>query len=425
MTTSNITDVAGVNDATVNATVTNQSGGIVYVTNMTKVSGLYNFTWNTTGLAEGLYYVQINASDVLPRTRNIDKALVIVLTGSFTTTPQSVFTNPSVTTTANTTSSVNTSVGLALDLATNSSATGSVNVLSYNTNPVGSAAGVTSLLALSKYFDIILSDSLNSTLSNATIRISYTDAELSAAGIDEASLKIYLWTGSAWQEQASTVDTAGNTVSATVPHFSIYSTFGSAPPAAPAPAPSVSGGGGGGGGFSACIENWVCTSYSTCSIDGTQKRTCVDKNRCGTIRSKPAERQSCTFTETPVCGNNIVETGEQCDTIDQTCTSTEGYIGRQACSTTCNLGICIPFENCGDGICNGPETSLSCSSDCRPGQTGAGVPVTGQAISAGADPLLSIIIIIGAIAIIFTAWNIRNRRKSSFGKENKSNRKKR
>ncbi|MBI2580013.1 MAG: hypothetical protein HYW27_03865, partial [Candidatus Aenigmarchaeota archaeon] len=406
--TANITDVAGVNDATVSATLMNQSGGVVYVTNMTKVSELYNFTWNTTGLAEGLYYVQINASDVLSRTRSINKALVIVLTGSSTTTPQSVFTNSSVTTAANTTNSVNTSVGLALDLVTNSSATGSINVLSYNTNPVGSASGVTSLLALNKYFDIILSDNLNSTLSNATIKISYTDAEVS--GIDESSLKIYLWTGSTWQAQPSTVDTAANIVSATVPHFSIYSTFGSAPAPAP-PAPSVSGGGGGGGGFSACTENWACTSYSACSAGGLQKRTCVDKNRCGSVRSKPAETQLCVYTPTPACGNGIVETGEECDSVPQACTTDDGYVGKQACSTTCRAGICIPFEKCGDGVCNGPETSSTCSADCKAGETGGIETPTGMAISEAADPLLSAILIIGAIIIVFTAWRImRNRR---------------
>ncbi len=422
--TANITDTIGVNEVIINATVRNQTN-IIFTTYMTKVLGTYNITWNTTNLTEGFYYIGINATDLFNRTTSVDKVLVILLRAPSTTlaTPQSIFTNSSVTTVANTTSSVNTDVGLALDLITNSSSAGSINVLSYNTNPAGSTSGVTSLLALSKYFDIILSDSLNSTLSNATIRISYTDAELAAAGIDELSLKIYLWTGSTWQAQTSTVDAAGNTVSATVPHFSIYSTFGSAPPATPA-APSVSGGGGGGGGggFAACLENWVCTDYLACSVYGTQKRTCVDKNRCGTIRGKPAESRSCTFTETPVCGNGIVETGEQCDTIDQACTSAEGYVGKKACSTTCNLGICIPLENCGDGICNGPETSLTCSSDCRPGQTGAGIPVTGQAISVVADPLLSTVIIAGIAAILFTAWNIRNRRKSAADKENKKKR---
>ena len=390
-----------------NADVINSTGGSVFSSNMTKVSGLYNFTWNTTGFAEGLYYVRINATDVLTRNRVIDKALVIVVSGPSTTTPQSIFTNSSVVMQPNATSTVSTNANLTLDLVSNGSATGSVNVLKYNANPVGSTSGVVSLLALNKYFDIVLSDSLNSTLSSAVIRVSYTDAEVS--GIDESSLKIYLWTGSTWQAQTSTVDTAANIISATVPHFSTYSVFGSAPPA-PSPSAPSSGGGGGGGGFVSCIESWTCTEYSVCSTDGTQKRICVDKNRCGTVRSKPVEINSCTYTDNPVCGNGIVETTEQCDSVPQVCTTTEGYIGRQACLTTCSLGTCVPTEKCGDGVCNGPESYLTCSTDCRAGEIAPGATTpTGRAVSSGIDPLFAAIVIIGIIIIVFMARSMMKR----------------
>ncbi|MFH0833003.1 MAG: C1 family peptidase [Candidatus Aenigmatarchaeota archaeon] len=53
------------------------------------------------------------------------------------------------------------------------------------------------------------------------------------------------------------------------------------------------GGGGGGGGFlQACKENWTCNDWSIC-IDGNQSRTCIDNNKCGTMKNKPAENQSC------------------------------------------------------------------------------------------------------------------------------------
>ncbi|MFH1257040.1 MAG: fibronectin type III domain-containing protein [Candidatus Diapherotrites archaeon] len=43
---------------------------------------------------------------------------------------------------------------------------------------------------------------------------------------------------------------------------------------------------------STCIENWNCTTWSSC-VNGTQTRTCTDSAGCGTTVYKPAEIQSC------------------------------------------------------------------------------------------------------------------------------------
>jgi len=60
-----------------------------------------------------------------------------------------------------------------------------------------------------------------------------------------------------------------------------------------------SGGGsaGGSGGSTllltpACIEEWVCASWSQCSVN-TQTRKCFDAKNCGTSLAKPSEVQSC------------------------------------------------------------------------------------------------------------------------------------
>jgi hypothetical protein len=47
---------------------------------------------------------------------------------------------------------------------------------------------------------------------------------------------------------------------------------------------SVSGG--------ACTERWVCDAWSEC-IDGMQKRTCTESNKCGTIEDLPQTSQPC------------------------------------------------------------------------------------------------------------------------------------
>lgn len=61
-----------------------------------------------------------------------------------------------------------------------------------------------------------------------------------------------------------------------------------------------SGGGGGGaapsGGSGDCEEDWICTEWSSCSEDGTQFRSCVDNNNCGTNTDEPDEEKTCTFS---------------------------------------------------------------------------------------------------------------------------------
>lgn len=41
-----------------------------------------------------------------------------------------------------------------------------------------------------------------------------------------------------------------------------------------------------------CVENWVCTNWGNCTIQ-SQTRLCNDLNKCGTIKNKPAEINSC------------------------------------------------------------------------------------------------------------------------------------
>ena len=70
-----------------------------------------------------------------------------------------------------------------------------------------------------------------------------------------------------------------------------------------------------------------------------------------------------------VCGDNWVwnqGTGnEVCDGDTQTCVI-NGYNGLQTCNSplSCTWGACVPSQWCGDGICNGPETTTSCAQDC-------------------------------------------------------------
>ena len=64
----------------------------------------------------------------------------------------------------------------------------------------------------------------------------------------------------------------------------------------PAPATTTSSSSGGGGCIYDKDYDWQCSEWSEC-IDGTQIRTCKNKNNCGSTYGKPDEEQTCFVQE--------------------------------------------------------------------------------------------------------------------------------
>ena len=93
-----------------------------------------------------------------------------------------------------------------------------------------------------------------------------------------------------------------------------------------------------------CEENWTCSEWSPCYPNGTQYRSCVDLNECGTTKNKPAETRTCTYSPPPpYCGDYVCQENESCETCEIDC------------------GICA---ECGNGICEAEENSSNCCIDC-------------------------------------------------------------
>lgn len=75
--------------------------------------------------------------------------------------------------------------------------------------------------------------------------------------------------------------------------------------------------------------------------------------------------QTTTPTPTAVCGNNVLENGEVCDSAAVTACSVNGYAGTQRCNSTCQgLTACATTLSCGDGSVNGTETCDGNSRSC-------------------------------------------------------------
>lgn len=242
----------------------------------------YNITLNTSNFTIGDHKIQlkVNAGDNHIYSSS-EQSITIKATGAETTE-----TNDNVA--PNITESFdnnNVSVNLG------GSTTGKVTVATFTSQP--SETSSFSLPGLGKYLQIETDSAVSSDMNNTEIRVYYTDAEVSAAGLDEVSLRLYYYnsTSGLWQVYDTPnggVNTTGNYVWAITNHFSIWGIFGSKPAT---PTTTIYYGGGG------CAYDsnydWGCSGWSSC-VNGQQTRTCKTSNNCGSTYGKPAITQACT-----------------------------------------------------------------------------------------------------------------------------------
>ncbi|MCK5020628.1 MAG: DUF333 domain-containing protein [Candidatus Peribacteraceae bacterium] len=264
----------------------------------------------------------------------------------------------------------------------------SIEIIEYFDNPENE--NVFGLTSLGKYVSIEVEGEIEDGLEWVIIKLYYTDEEISEAGIDESSLRMYYWneTSQEWEEcPNSGVNIEENYVWANMTHLSLYGSYGDLLPycgdgycnngescsscvadCGECPPPPPPGGGSPGGGSpsffvasSTCTEDWSCISWSNC-VDGGQSRTCEDLNDCGTTKNKPSETQSCDIAmEKEVAITKVCDSGERkCSENDIIECNSEG-------SEWVVIQICE--HGCSDNECNekseltGPPTGLIIGTD--------------------------------------------------------------
>ncbi len=165
----------------------------------------------------------------------------------------------------------------------------------------------------------------------------------------------------------------------------------------------------------------ACTNTCRNAVCGDSIiRTGVESCDDGVLNGQPNKCNSiCTGITTGICGNNVVESGEQCDdgnlNNNDVCTNTcrnavcgdtyirtgveqcdsnsqvcnlGGYSGAQICNITCNgFGTCTATERCGDGIvqisageqCDDANTinTDACTNSCKLAICGDNIVRTG------------------------------------------------
>jgi len=107
----------------------------------------------------------------------------------------------------------NETLNITGQIIVNFTASGTASVAQYSGNPWGLTLPATGV----KYFDVS-----NAGGGGAVITLYYADAELSAVGVDEDTLKVYHWTGSAWEDVTvpGSLNTSGNSIQANVTSLS-------------------------------------------------------------------------------------------------------------------------------------------------------------------------------------------------------------
>ncbi|MFA7707674.1 MAG: hypothetical protein WCX73_01880 [Candidatus Pacearchaeota archaeon] len=140
----------------------------------------------------------------------------------------------------------NLSSGLGIDLEINATSPGAINITKYSQLPTN-ASSVVGLTELGIYFTIEADSDIINTLNSSIIKVYYSDAQVSALGIDESTLRLYyynetsgLWT--AYNSPLGGVDTTNNYVWAKTDHFSLWAVFGSLLPVSSVDSGSSSGG---------------------------------------------------------------------------------------------------------------------------------------------------------------------------------------
>jgi hypothetical protein len=138
----------------------------------------------------------------------------------------------------------------SIQIDTTDNVTGaSISVTQHTENP---AENTESDIEAGMFVKVVTSADLRDKVESVYFRVSYDEADITARGIDETTLKLYLFDVNTGQWQVvpdSAVNTDENYVYGTATHLSEYGAFGTAPaPPTPSSSPPAGGGGGGGGG---------------------------------------------------------------------------------------------------------------------------------------------------------------------------------
>ena len=212
----------------------------------------YYSIFNTENINEGTYFVDIIANDSNGNKKEYENLGLIVLASN----TKGIFANSSMFLRQNGKNYVDArqSANTELEIKIESDvAKALISIVEYSKNIKNLTP---SLPELGKYIDIVVDNKTMQQMSSVTIRIYYTDDEITNSGLGEESLKVHYFneTNGQWQILNSTVNSSGNYVEANLEHLSTFGVFGEKK-AAPSQGQSSGGGTSSGGSGSGSITS--------------------------------------------------------------------------------------------------------------------------------------------------------------------------
>ncbi|MFC2051590.1 Ig-like domain-containing protein [Chloroflexota bacterium] len=200
---------------------------------------------------------------------------------------------------------------LTIDVTSNVTAPQSISITQSTENPAENTASGTGAGA---FIEIVASGNLTDSIGSIDIQVTYDEDEIFSQGIEESSLKLYLWetTTGTWEVvPGSGVNTAANYIFGTITHLSKYGGFGSPPATPPPPVPT------GGGGESDDLTLLKVTDIAVQNITGTSATIVWNTNEKSTTQIEywaspsmfsPLDEAMVTYHEVHLTGLSVATT---------------------------------------------------------------------------------------------------------------------
>lgn len=207
---------------TASVTLRNEKKNKVADEIMLPVNGSFRAVINTSLLAAGTYRIDVSANDTNGNKATIGDAKLFAVTEKSAVVRKLELS--SVTTSINKTNPATNAIDVLIEIAGKSSS-GEISVATYENATLNATKPAKEV---GRYVDIVADGKLEQNITNTTLRIYYTDEQLTAANINETSLKIYFYneTAVAWERLITTANLEQNYAAAVIYHYSTYGIFG-------------------------------------------------------------------------------------------------------------------------------------------------------------------------------------------------------
>ncbi len=286
--TASITDDSSL---TASVTLRNEQKNTVSGKTMSFANGSFSAVMNTSLLTAGTYRAGVSANDTNGNTAAILDAKLFTVTKESSLVKKLELSG--VTTSINKTNPATNATDVFIEMAGKSSS-GEVSVTTYETDVTNATKPAKEA---GRYVDIVADSALQQNITNTTLRIYYSDEQISAANIIENSIRIHFYneTSGAWEALNTTLHPEQNYAEAVIYHYSTYGIFGDenqqASPSSPAPSGGTGGYGGSGGGGRGTI-----THAKTETAEEAAKEAETMPQKTGPTESQaPPKKETCSY----------------------------------------------------------------------------------------------------------------------------------